>query len=135
MNRTPTLAGAFAGLALLTGFAGGCAAHHHPRDPAEVASFVSSHVDDMLDGLDATPAQRQQIHAITDKLVTDGLALRGGQADARKALVAQWDSAAPDRAQIHALIDQRIDALRAFAHEAADSAVDVHGLLTPDQRA
>ena len=134
-RRILTLAGAAAGLALLAGFAGGCGMHRHPRDPAEVASFVASHVDDALDNLDATPTQRQQIHAIADKLVKDGVALHAGQADARKALVAQWDSAQPNRDQIHALIDQRIEALRAFAYEAADSAVDVHGILSPDQRA
>ncbi len=135
-KKTLTAAAAvLAGLVLLAGFAGGCAAHRHPRDPAEVAAFVSSHLDDALDNVDATASQRQQIHAIVDKLVQDGVKLHAAQADARKELLAQWDSAQPDRAGISSLIDQRIDALRAFAHEAADAAVDVHGVLTPEQRA
>ena len=96
---------------------------------------VTAHLDDALDDLKATDAQRAQIQALKDKLLKDGQALHQGQADAKKALLAQWDSATPDRAAVHALVDARIDAIRAFAHEAADAGLDLHGILTPEQRA
>src|SRR5512140_683963 len=63
-----TLIAGAAGFVLLTGFAGGGCGHHHPRDPAEVAAAVTARVDDALDDLDATAAQRQQINAVKDRM-------------------------------------------------------------------
>lgn len=117
----------------LGGFAAG--RRHHPRSPAEVQARVDARMGHALDALHATPEQRVQVKEIVDKVVADGLSLRAGQHDARAALVAQWNAATPDAAQVHALVDQRIDALRAFAHEAADAALKVHAILTPEQRA
>lgn len=125
--------GAFAAIALLGAFRahGGL----HGRDPAEVAAMVSTHLDDALDDLDATPAQRQSIHAIADRLVADAMKLRGEHAGTHRELVAQWDAAQPDAAKLHALVDARIEEVRAVAHEAVDGAIQAHGILTPDQRA
>ncbi len=108
---------------------------HFHRDPAEMAAFVSHRLDDALDDLDATPQQRTQIHALADKLVADAQKLRAGRKEVHQQLVAQWDAATPDRARLHAIVDQQIDELRAMAHEAVDSAVDAHGILNADQRA
>jgi Spy/CpxP family protein refolding chaperone len=122
------------GFVLLTGFhGGGCG--HGPHSPAEISSFVTGRLDSALDDLAATPAQRDQIHAIKDKLLADGLQLRSDGQAARDEVLAQWKSETPDRAKLHALVDQRVEAYRAFAHEAVDAGVDVHGILTPDQRA
>lgn len=135
MKKTvPVLLGLAALFALATGFRGGCGGGHG-RDPAAIDRMVTSHLEDALDDLDATPAQRAQVMALKDRLLQKGAALRQGGQETKKELVAQWDSAAPDRARVHALIDARIDAMRAFAHEAADGAVDLHGILTPEQRA
>lgn len=132
-SSVAALAALAAGFVLLTGFHGGCTGHH--PDPARIDKMVTAHLDDALDDLKATDAQRAQVLALKDKLLKDVAALRQGQADAKRALVAQWDSATPDRAAVHALVDARIDAIRAFAHEAADAGLDLHGILTPEQRA
>jgi Spy/CpxP family protein refolding chaperone len=129
-----TLGAVLVGFVVLSGFGGGCG-HHHPRDPAEVQAAVTAHLDEALDDLDATQAQRDQIHAIKDKLLAKGMALRADHQAVRDEVLAQWKSETPDRAKLHALVDQRIDALRAFAHDAVDAGADVHGILTPDQRA
>ena len=129
-----SLAGGGAGFLLLTGFGGGCG-HHPPRDPAELAAAVGAHVDDALDDLAATPAQRQQIHALADGLVTRGAALRKAGEPLHAEILAQWKSDSPDRARLHALVDQQLDAMRGFAHDAVDAGVDAHGVLTPEQRA
>ncbi len=113
--------------------ASGCRSHHH--DPASVAKLVNSRVDDLLDDVKASDAQRSQIHAIATKLLTDGQALHANHAEVRKEFLAQFDAPAVDAAKLHALADQRVDALRAFLHEAIDSGVQAHDLLTPDQRA
>ena len=125
-----TLAAAFV---VLTGFA--ACGHHRSHDPADLAAHVTARLDGALDDLDATPAQRQQIQAIKDRVLADAQKLHATrQADHALAL-AEWDAASPDRAKLHALIDQRGDALRALAHQAVDAIADAHDVLTPDQRA
>jgi Spy/CpxP family protein refolding chaperone len=138
MTWKKTLAGGAAGLAavaLLAGFRGGCGGHRHGHDPAEVAAFVTDRVDDALDDLDATPEQRQRIHAVKDRLLAEGTRLRGARAETHREVIAQWDAAEPDAARLHALVDSRIEEMRAMAHQAVDAAVEVHGALTPEQRA
>jgi len=134
MKKTvPLLVGLAAVFVLATGFRGGCGGHRH--DPASIDRMVTSHLEDALDDLDATEAQKAQVMVIKERLLQQGGALRQGSQESKRELVAQWDSAAPDRARVHALIDARIDAMRAFAHQAADAGVDLHGILTPEQRA
>ncbi len=128
-----TLAG-LAGVVVLAGWGGRCG-HHRSHDPAEMAAFVTDRVDDTLDDLDATDAQRQQIHAIKDRLLTKGAALHQGREAFHGEVLTQWQSANPDRARLHALVDERFEAMRALAHEAVDAGVEVHGVLTPEQRA
>jgi protein CpxP len=125
------------GFVALTGFGGGgCMAHRHgPRDPAEVAAFVSGRVDDLLDDLDATPEQRTRIDAVKERLLADGAKLHGAHGEVHDALHAEWTSDKPDAAKLHALVDARAEQMKAFAHEAVDAGVEVHGILTPEQRA
>lgn len=123
------------GLVTLTGFHGGCGSHRrHGRDPAQVAAFVTERVDDVLDDVDATPEQRSRIHAIKDRLLAAGQEARAGHRAAHDALLAEWTADAPDRARLHALVDERAEALRQLAHEAVDAGIEVHEVLTPAQR-
>ena len=129
---------AASGLLLLgTGFATGChrGPHGHHRDPAKVAAFVTERVDDALDDVDATPAQREKVHAVKDRLLAEQGKLRGDRDALHAELLAAWKAETVDRARLHAIVDERIEALRAFAHAAADGAVEVHDVLTPAQRA
>ena len=114
---------------------GGFRGRFHSHDPAAMAAFVNHRVDDTLDDLDATPAQRTQMHALVDKVIADAQKTRAGREQAHQALVDQWDAATVDRAQVHAIVNQQMDAIRAMANEIADAAVDAHGILTPPQRA
>ena len=125
----PVLAGVIA----LGGWQGCC--HHGSPDPAQVSERVTNHVKDALEDLKATPDQTAKVLALKDSLLKDGLAMRSAQKDARTALLGYWDEETPDPAKVHALIDARIDALRTFAHEAANAGLQLHGILTPAQRA
>jgi Spy/CpxP family protein refolding chaperone len=129
---------AIGAIALLgTGLAAGChrgpGGHH--RDPAKVAAFVTERVDDALDDVDATPAQRERILAIKDRLLAEGAKLHGDRGAVHAELLAEWKAETVDRAKLHARVDERIEALRAFAHAAVDGAADAHDALTPEQRA
>jgi periplasmic protein CpxP/Spy len=110
-------------------------AFRHHRDPAQMEQMFTKRVQKMLDDVQATDAQRQQILAIKDKLVADGKALHASHADTRQKLLALWNSDQPDAGQVHALVDGRADAMKGFADEVADAMLQVHGILTPTQRA
>jgi Spy/CpxP family protein refolding chaperone len=118
----------------LTAFGGG-RFHHGPHDPAEVAAFVTNRVDDALDDLDATPEQRARVGAVKDRMLAAALAHREAREETRQAFLAEWKAEAPDAARLHALVDQRAAEMTALAHQAVDAAVEVHGTLTPEQRA
>ena len=125
------------GAAVLTGFAGGCHGRGHGlhgRDPAAQAAAVTEHVDEALDDLDATPAQRTKVHEVKDRLLASARTAHEGREEDHAALLAAWRSPNPDRAALLARVDARIDALRALAHEAVDGALEVQATLTPEQR-
>jgi Spy/CpxP family protein refolding chaperone len=123
------------GVVALTGWKGGYGGHgHHGRDPARMAAFVTDRVDGLLDDVDATADQRTRIHAVKDRMLAAGQAARAGRTEAHDALVAEWKSATPDAARLHALVDERVEEMRALAHQAVDAGVEVHGVLTPEQR-
>ncbi len=135
MKKTLSL-GALALVAFvaLTGFRGGCGRPDH-RDPAQVAAFVTDRLDDALDDLEATPAQRTQLQAIKDRMLQSAQKLHGDRKAIHQTLLAEWKADTVDRAKVHALIDQRAEELKALAHEAADAAIEAHDALTPEQRA
>jgi Spy/CpxP family protein refolding chaperone len=124
------------GFVALTGFhGGGCGGHRgHGRDPARTAAFVTDRVDDLLDDVDATPDQRTRVHAVKDRMLASAQGLRAGHREVHDALVAEWKAEQPDAAKLHALVDARAEELRKLAHEAVDAGVEVHGILTPEQR-
>jgi len=122
-----------AGALTLTAFHGGPFRHGH--DPAEAAAFVTSRVEDALDDLDATPAQRTQVLAIKDRMVAEVQSHRDVRQQTHAAFLAEWNAATPDRAKLHALVDQRAAEMTATAHQAVDAAIEVHDALTPEQRA
>jgi Spy/CpxP family protein refolding chaperone len=104
-------------------------------DPQKAYRFLSFKVDSALDDVKATEAQRTQVNAVKDDLYKEGLKLKEGQDAARKELVAQWQAPKVDAARVHAVVDERIDAVRGFAHRAADAAIRIHDLLSSEQRA
>jgi Spy/CpxP family protein refolding chaperone len=125
------------GVVALTGFAGGglgCHRHGHGHDPAEISAFVTNRVDDVLDDLDATPEQRTRINAVKERMLAAGLELRGSRGETHDALFGEWKSGSPDAAKLHALVDTRFEAMKAIAQQAVDAGVEVHGILTPEQR-
>jgi protein CpxP len=130
MKKIVVGAALVAAIALLAGFV-----VQGPMHSKRAYGFVSYRINSMLDEIQATESQRAQVNAIKDDLFNDGVALKQANRNLRKDLVAQWDSDVIDSAKIHALVNDRVDAFRAFANKAADDAIKVHDLLTPAQRA
>jgi Spy/CpxP family protein refolding chaperone len=135
MGKTIVAALAVAAVFSLAGWHGRGCGGGAAKDPAAITAAVDARLEDALKSLDATPAQRVAIQGLKDKLLADGLQLREGQAAAHQALLAEWKATSPDRNRVHAILDERAAAMTAMAHEAADAALQLHDLLTPEQRA
>lgn len=123
-------ASAVLAVVLLSGFRGG----GWNRDPERIKQMVTWKLNDKLEDLDATEAQVKSIHAVKDRLFEDGKVMATEHQAARLEALTQLESANPDAAKLHALVDARIDAVRAFAHKVTDAALEVHRILTPEQR-
>ncbi len=133
-SRVGVLAAALAAFTLLSGFHGGCGSNP-ARDAERAQKYVNLRIDDELDDLKATPAQRTQIHALADGLFPTALKLRADGQAAKAEALTQLEQPKPDGARLHALVDERLDAIRAFAHSAVDAVLQAHETLTPEQRA
>src|SRR5712692_920842 len=120
---------AVAVVGVLAGFA-----QHQMRNPKRAYEFMSVKVNSLLDDINATDAQRAQVNQMKDELWQQGQALH--QTDQlREQLVSQWGADQVDAAKLHAAVNEKIDAFRAFANKAVDDSVKLHDLLTPEQRA
>lgn len=133
MKKLAVAGSAVLAVVLLSGFAfrGG---HGWGHNPERIKQMITWRLNDKLEDLDATDAQRQSIHAVKDRLFDEGAKLMEEQHGARAEAFTQLSSDTPDAQKLHALVDARIDAMRTFAHKMTDAALEVHGTLTPEQR-
>lgn len=119
---------------LLTGFRGGCG-HHDPAKRAErTKRMATSHVEDTLEELDATEAQKKRILAHVDSLLTEGFAMQSAHEETKAALLEAWRADTPDGPRLHALVDRRVEEVRRLLHHGVDAMIDTHDTLTPEQR-
>jgi Spy/CpxP family protein refolding chaperone len=132
-KKIAVVSSAILAVVLLSGFAfrGG---HGWSRDPERMKQMVTWRLNDKLDDLNVTDAQRQSIHGVKDRVFTEGLTVMEDNRAARAEALTQLESDAPDARKLHALVDERVDAMRAFAHKVTDAVLEVHRTLTPEQR-
>jgi len=129
---------AIVGLALLASGAVACDGEHRSvadRRADKAYEHVTARLDDTLDELAATGAQREQVHAVKDALFDEALALRKGSREARKVALEELKRDQPDAKKLHGLVDERMDEMRKLMHQAVDGVIELHGVLTPQQRA
>lgn len=134
MKRTAIIGVASACLIALGGAALAANRFVH-RDPEHAYAFISRKVDPMMDDIHATDAQRAQINQIKDKLFKEGMDLKQSQGNLRQQFFANLDAPQVNANDVHARVDKQLDAFRAFAHDVADASIQIHDLLTPEQRA
>ncbi len=137
MRRKKTLIAltTFLTLALTAGFvwAGGWHGKRH-MNPERMKKFVDWKVADVLEELEADEGQSEKINALKDALFEEAKSHFEGKAERRGEALELWEQKSPDRKAAHAMVDARIDELRALAHKATDAALDAHAVLTPEQR-
>lgn len=123
-------------LVSLAGFAGGGSGWcHKEKSPEQIQQLTTRFAERAFDDLEATPEQRKQLLSLKDALVTEGLSMRTEHKAAKDEALKLWESPKPDAQAVHAMVDERIERMRAFAHEAADKLIEAHQILTPEQRA
>jgi len=122
---------AVASFALLTGFKG--------RGPGDHGGpgFFGKRLEQVLDEIGATPEQRAQIEAIKERLLERKKAQRqeGRPEQMRQEMLSFWTESQPSQAEMRARIDERIERQRQEAYAMADAMLEVHRILTPEQRA
>jgi Spy/CpxP family protein refolding chaperone len=132
MQKLGVVALGLSAFVMLSGFH---SCHRSPmEDPERAKKYADMFIDDKLDDLKATPAQRTQIHQVANDLYPDILKLHVDQKAAREQALVQLESNNPDATKLHGLVDERIDAVRVFAHKVVDAVIKVHQTLTPEQR-
>jgi len=123
-------ASAVLAVVLLSGFRGG----GWNRDPERIKQMITWKLNDKLDDLKATDAQKQAVHGVKDRLFEEGKLMAQEHQATRVEVLTQLESDYPDSQKLHGIVDARIDAVRAFAHRVVDAALEVHKVLTPEQR-
>jgi hypothetical protein len=93
-----------------------------------------AHVDQALDGVGASDAQKARARAIVGRTLTEIEPWRPAVGRLRTELVAAWRTDAPDRAALHRRVDEEADALRALGHALVEDGLELHGVLTSAQR-
>ncbi|HYR55218.1 MAG TPA: Spy/CpxP family protein refolding chaperone [Myxococcaceae bacterium] len=134
MKRTAVVGIAVLAVAAVTGVAAAAAQRAH-RDPKQVHDFINRKVDRLMDQINATDTQRTQINQLKEKLFSEGMDLRNSQRTLRRDLLADWDAPQVNADDVHARVDKQVEAFRAFAHDAANASIQLHDILTPEQRA
>jgi Spy/CpxP family protein refolding chaperone len=135
MNKTVLSTSlALTAFVLLTGFHGGCGKDTPEARAAKVNRMVTAKVDDFMDDLDATDAQRKRVQAMKDDVLKDAMPMFEAHKVAKNELRAEWTKDTPDATRVHAILDERIDGARALIHKVADGVIELHQMLTPKQR-
>jgi Spy/CpxP family protein refolding chaperone len=106
----------------------------HGRHHAMFARFIDFAVNEKLDEIQATPAQRQRVLELKDRLVAQGKALHEEKGELREQVLALLSEDELDEARVRGLVKERTEALTRFVDGAADAVIELHKTLTPEQR-
>jgi len=124
---------AISAVALLSGFTR--CGHRGAPNPERVQRHMTEHVDDFIDDIDADKSQATQIKALAQRVIVQVPTAMQGHSQMKDTLHKQWASAQPDRAALHNQLDGQLKVLNGILHDMVDAMVDLHAVLTPEQRA
>ncbi|MCP4605062.1 MAG: periplasmic heavy metal sensor [Proteobacteria bacterium] len=114
----------------------GCGRHHwHGNsNPERIEKMVMWKVDDTLDDLDATDAQRAEIEGIAREILADAMKIKEGHGDHKTELYSKFSSGTYDRTELHGKVDEHFELARAFVHRSLDRVMDAYETLDEKQR-
>jgi len=103
--------------------------------PEKMQKLISYQVNDVLDDLDVTDAQRKQVNGIASEVSKDMMARHKQHKQEHLALLRELETQEANPQRLHALLDQKLDELREMSHQRLDDLLRVNAILTPAQRA
>lgn len=106
----------------------------HGRHHAMFGKFIDFAVNEKLDEIQATPAQRQKVLELKDRLMAEGKALHDGKGEVREQVLALLSEDDLDEAKVRGLVKERTEAITRFVDDAAGAVIELHKTLTPEQR-
>jgi Spy/CpxP family protein refolding chaperone len=106
----------------------------HGGHHAMFLKFVDFAVNEKLDEIQATPAQRQKVQELKERLVAQGKAIHDEKADTHEQLLALLSQDDLDEAKLRGLVKERTEAISKFGDTVADAVIELHQTLTPEQR-
>lgn len=97
--------------------------------------FLDFAVDQKLDEIGATDVQKEKVRAVKDRLLKSAHALRETREPMREEIVALLQKDSLEPGELKAAVHARAESFVKLADEAADAVAELHGILTPEQRA
>lgn len=107
---------------------------HGRMSPDKLKKLAEIHLDDALDDLDATAEQRARIFTLKDRVIDETAGLRDARKQLMSDLLAEWGKDTPDADKARAAVDRSVEELRQVGYQLVDAGVDLHSVLTPEQR-
>jgi Spy/CpxP family protein refolding chaperone len=111
-----------------------CGRHHQPTND-EIRDRAENRLEDVMDDLDASDAQRARLTAILDDAMPTVYAMRDSRKVYGKSIVTELMQPKPDAGVVRNLIRDASADATANVKRLTDSAVAAHAVLTPEQRA
>lgn len=111
-----------------------CGGHRHEMSPKMMHRLVLGEVDDLMDEVDATDAQRAAFESAAKAVLKDALALKEQHKNHDKALFKALRASTPDRRAIYTGIDEHAAVFEAFARSSVDRFLDAYETLDTEQR-
>jgi hypothetical protein len=99
------------------------------------ATWSSARKTSALSKIDADEQQRESAEQIKVRLLERFDQAQLGRASVRKEFVDAFERPEPDSQRLHALLDERARIYEEAAHAVLDGALELHGVLSPEQRA
>ncbi len=112
----------------------GWSGFHSGRKMNHMKKFIEWRIDDALDEVKASDAQKERVQSLADALFEKVSAEFGDREASRQAFINAFRTESPDKEAVRTLIDARIEAARRVAYAAADAAFQVHETLEAEQR-
>lgn len=97
-------------------------------------ALAMRYVDGVLDDINATDAQKQNVYAAIDNLHGELLLFHEKCKQSHQILLVQFRGDRPDVTAINELVDQRLQEFNGLVRLAVDTVVQLHGQFTPEQR-
>lgn len=116
-------------------FVAGRMGYGPPASPEEAKQRAAARLEKGLDSIEATDAQKKALRPIAESLVAEAAPLLDDRDVILAAVTTAWKSERPDAASLHALVDAEAAKINDVARTAAESFVEAHAILTPEQRA